>query len=76
MSEDIMETITIHTPTIHLDQAMKLASWVSSGAEAKIAIRNGEVLLNGNVCTMRGKKIKEGDHIVWDDQEIVIRQEP
>ena len=46
---------------IKLGQLLKAADLVSSGVDAKIVILNGEVSVNGEVCLMRGKKIREGD---------------
>lgn len=56
-----METITIQTEFIKLDAFLKYANAVSSGGEAKILIADGQVEVNGEVCTMRGKKIRPGD---------------
>jgi len=58
-----MTTIEISTQFIKLDAFLKYASAVSSGGEAKILIAEGEVLVNGEVCTMRGKKIRPGDTV-------------
>ncbi|MGN0525833.1 MAG: RNA-binding S4 domain-containing protein [Acutalibacteraceae bacterium] len=46
---------------IRLDDLLKNASAVSTGGHAKIVIQNGEVKVNGEVCTMRGKKLRKGD---------------
>lgn len=46
---------------IRLDNALKLSGSVETGGQAKIVIQNGEVLVNGEVCTMRGKKLRRGD---------------
>ena len=56
-----METITITTEFIKLQDLLKFANLVMSGGEAKIIIQEGEVLVNGEVCTMRGKKMRPGD---------------
>ena len=56
-----MEKLTIQTSHIRLDQAMKLASFAASGAEAKALVQEGAVLVNGSVCTQRGKKLFNGD---------------
>lgn len=58
-----MSQIAISTEFIKLDSFLKFASAVSSGGEAKILIAEGEVLVNGEVCTMRGKKIRPGDTV-------------
>lgn len=56
-----MENIVITTEFIKLQDLLKFASLVSTGGEAKIIIQEGEVKVNGEVCTMRGKKIRPGD---------------
>ena len=55
------EKISIKEDFIRLDSAMKLANLVSTGGHAKIVIQDGEVKVNGEVCTMRGKKLRKGD---------------
>ncbi len=64
--------ISIKEDFIRLDSAMKLSNLVSTGGHAKIVIQNGEVLLNGEVCTMRGKKLYKGDKVVFEDQGFEI----
>ena len=54
-----MEMITITTEYIKLQDLLKLAA--ATGGEAKLLIQDGEVLVNGEVCTMRGKKLRPGD---------------
>ena len=58
-----VETIQITTEFIKLDALLKFANVVGTGGEAKIAIQEGEVSVNGEVCTMRGKKIRPGDRV-------------
>ena len=53
--------LTIHTEFIKLQDAMKYANIVYSGGEAKQLILDGQVKVNGEVCTMRGKKLYDGD---------------
>ena len=55
--------IKITTEFIKLDALLKFASLVGSGGEAKQLIQDGQVLVNGEVCTMRGKKIRPGDTV-------------
>ena len=55
-----MTQIAISTEFIKLDAFLKFASAVCSGGEAKIIIAEGMVQVNGEVCTMRGKKIRPG----------------
>lgn len=63
-----METITIQTEFIKLDSFLKFCGAVSTGGEAKIAIAEGEVRVNGEVCTMRGKKLHPGDTVTLDGE--------
>ncbi len=60
------QSVSIHTEYIKLQDLLKLAGAVETGGEAKIAIQNGEVLVNGEVCTMRGKKLRPGDRAELD----------
>lgn len=64
--------IKIKEDFIKLDSLLKLANLVSSGGEAKMLIQNGKVIVNGEVCTLRGKKIREGDTVIYDNQEITV----
>ena len=63
-----METITIQTEFIKLDSFLKFCGAVSTGGEAKIAIAEGEVQVNGEVCTMRGKQLHPGDPVTLDGE--------
>lgn len=64
----MIEKIAIYTEYIKLDSFLKLANISYSGGEAKCMIQDGMVLVNGDVCTMRGKKLHEGDIIqIADD---------
>lgn len=56
-----MEMITITTEYIKLQDLLKLAAGHRHRGEAKLLVQEGEVLVNGEVCTMRGKKIRPGD---------------
>ncbi len=62
----------ISTEYIKLQDAMKLANVVESGGMAKNFILDGEVLVNGEVCTMRGKKLRPGDRFEFDGAAYVI----
>lgn len=46
---------------IRLDSFLKLSGCMETGGQAKIAIQSGEVTVNGEICTMRGKKLRRGD---------------
>ena len=58
-----METIEITTEYIKLQDLLKFAAAVQTGGEAKMVIQEGEVTVNGEVCTQRGKKIRPGDDV-------------
>lgn len=55
------QKVEIHTPFIRLDALLKLCSAVESGGQAKVLVQSGGVLVNGEVCEMRGKKLVDGD---------------
>ena len=61
-----MEKIAIETDFIKLDSLLKFASLVGTGGEAKAVIAEGLVSVNGEVCTMRGKKLRPGDTVAFD----------
>lgn len=68
-----MEKITIETEFIKLDSMLKYAAVVGTGGEAKYVISEGMVTVNGETCTMRGKKLRPGDRVSFQglDFEIV-----
>ena len=68
----IMEKIVIKEEYIRLDNLMKYAGLCSSGGRAKYLIQNGEVTLNGEVCTMRGKKIRPGDRVEYNGRTVEV----
>lgn len=55
------QKIEIDTPFIRLDALLKLAGAVETGGQAKVLIQGGGALVNGEICTMRGKKLHGGD---------------
>ena len=57
---------------IKLGQLLKKAGMVSSGVEAKIVIQEGEVLVNGEVETRRGKKLYDGDEVTFDNETVRV----
>lgn len=65
-----MEKIIIETEYIKLQDLLKFASLVSTGGEAKIAVAGGEVTVNGEVCTQRGRKLRPGDRVVFRGREL------
>lgn len=59
------ERIVIHTEFIKLESALKMVNAVPSGGQAKLLIQEGEAMVNGEVCTMRGKKLRPGDVVTF-----------
>ena len=68
------ESIAITTEFIKLDAFMKLAGAVRSGGEAKQRVQNGEIQVNGEICTQRGKKLRDGDRVQIDGRQYMVRQ--
>ena len=66
--------IFIDTDYIRLDAALKLSDLVQSGGHAKTVILNEEVKVNGEVCTMRGKKLRAGDTVEFAGQTLLVEQ--
>ena len=67
--------IEITTEFIKLDSLLKFAGIAAVGGEAKFMVTSGAVLVNGEVCTMRGKKIRPGDMVTLpcDSVELEVR---
>ena len=64
--------LVISTEFIKLEAAMKFAALAETGGEAKELIQNGEVTVNGEVCTMRGKKLRPGDVFSFQGHSFTI----
>lgn len=69
-----MREVAITTEWIKLDSLLKLAGICSTGGEAKIRIQNGEVLVNGEACAMRGKKLRAGDCVECAGESVTVIQ--
>lgn len=69
------EKIAIKTEFIKLDQLLKFSGVADIGSEAKQMVLDGIVKVNGEVCTMRGKKIRLGDLVEITGEDIIIRLE-
>lgn len=67
-----MEKITISTEYIKLDAFLKFVAAVGTGGEAKLVIGDGLVRVNGEVCTMRGKKLYPGDTVEFGDMSFAV----
>ena len=70
-----MIEIAIRTEYIKLDQFLKFAGCVYTGGDAKGFIQDGYVKVNGEVCTMRGKKLVEGDIVSFNGEDFQIAKE-
>lgn len=68
-----MQTIQLREDFIKLGQALKAANLVGSGVEAKFAIQDGLVKVNGQVELQRGKKLYSGDKVEFDGETIYIK---
>lgn len=68
------QIIFIDTKFIKLQDLLKFAGLVETGGQAKILIQDGYVTVNGEICTMRGKKIRNGDIVTLDDDTLEVRQ--
>jgi ribosome-associated protein len=64
--------VAITTEYIKLQDALKFANVVYSGGEAKTVILEEQVKVNGEICTMRGKKLRPGDKVEFAGQHFVI----
>ena len=65
-------TVKITTEFIKLEAVLKFAGVCSTGGEAKNLIQDGQVTVNGAVCTMRGKKIRPGDVVELGENKLII----
>lgn len=64
--------VHIQTEFIKLDAFLKFAGLVGTGGEAKLRIQEGEVSVNGAVCTMRGKKLRVGDTVELLGKQVTV----
>ncbi len=67
------EQVKITTEFIKLSDLIKFAGLTATGGEAKTLIQEGYVFFNGDVCTMRGKKVRPGDKVVLGNVELVVQ---
>jgi ribosome-associated protein len=66
------EKVKIETEFIRLQDLMKLTGLAYTGGMAKMLIQNGEVTVNGEVCEMRGKKLRPGDFAEYGGTKIIV----
>lgn len=69
-----MEIIKLREDFIKLGQVLKAANLVESGVDAKYEIVDGHVKVNGEICTMRGKKLYDGDEVEFDGVRVKIEK--
>ncbi len=67
-----MIDVKVKPPFIKLDQFLKFANVIYSGGEAKTVIQEGMVSVNGEICTMRGKKLYDGYVVMFNDEEFKV----
>ena len=67
-----VETIKIDEEFIRLDNLLKFSGIAPTGGQAKFIIQNGEIKVNGEVCTMRGKKMRNGDKAQYRQRVIEV----
>lgn len=67
-----IEEIKIDSEFIKLQDLLKLGGAVDTGGMAKIVIQNGEVKVNGEICTMRGKKMRNGDTAEFENFKLTV----
>ncbi len=65
-------TVTIDTEYIKLEALLKYAGLTGTGGEAKFRIQEGQVLVNGEVCLQRGRKLRGGDRIRLGREELLV----
>ena len=75
VAEKSFKEVKIVTEDIRLDAALKLASAVSTGGQAKMVIQDEMVKVNGEICTIRGKKLFDGDEFSFDGRFYKIVKE-
>ncbi len=66
------EKIKIETEFIRLDAFLKLVGAVDTGGQAKLLIQNGQVSVNGEMCSMRGKKLRPGDRVEYEGRRMEV----
>lgn len=69
-----MEIIKLREEYIKLGQALKAVGFVEDGVEAKIEIQEGNVFVNGEADTRRGRKLYDGDIVTFGDKQIKIEK--
>ena len=68
------EVVEIHSEWIKLDAFLKFSGLCETGGEAKIAVQNGEICVNGENCTQRGRKLYPGDKVTFEEKSYVLQK--
>lgn len=71
----ILKEVRITTEFIRLDAVLKLASVVGTGGQAKMLIEDEQIKVNGEICTQRGKKLRDGDEFSFENRNFVVKKE-
>ena len=69
------QTVFIHTEYIKLQDLLKFAGAADTGGDAKTAVQEGLVSVNGEICTMRGKKLRPGDVVAYGERQFLVEYE-
>ena len=67
------DIVTIDSEFIRLQDLLKISGLASTGGMAKVVIQNGEVTVNGEVCTMRGKNLRDGDTAAYNGVAVTVK---
>ena len=67
-----MKMIKITSEFIRLDALLKLTGTVTTGGQGKILIQSGKVTVNGEICTARGKKLRSGDQVGFENESFTV----
>ena len=67
------QRVSIRTEFIKLDSLLKYAGLTDTGGFAKELIQGGQVKVNGEICTMRGKKLRPGDVVALEGVELTVQ---
>ncbi len=70
-----MKEIFIKDEYIKLDSALKFSGAIGTGGQAKMVIQDGLVFVNDQVCTLRGKKLRDGDKVKFENFTFIIKNE-
>lgn len=73
MRQAVMREISITTEYIKLQDLLKFAGLVETGGEAKERVQAGEVLVNGEPCLQRGKKLRPGDEVLFAGERLTLQ---